>query len=195
VIEQFDPDEVVMLNREADGALAGTTPMDTHNVKPKIYRNERRQFAEAILGKAVIVVEGGTETSLLSAASAVLEASRPETYTHLDFAGVSVFEADGDGNVPMYGPVFRALGKVPFGLIDKQAKPFTEDARQKLASYEQYWESPEKGSRRYSPGRCQQPFCADSSTMHPLDRTTRHSRRRTRPTSLTTRSPRSHSRR
>jgi putative ATP-dependent endonuclease of OLD family len=144
VIEQFDPDEVVMLNREADGALAGT-PIDTQDVKPKVYRNERRQFAEAILSKAVIVVEGSTEASLLSAASAVLEASRPDSYTHLDLAGVSVFQADGDGDVPRYGPVFRALGKVPFGLIDKQAAPLTEDAKQKLASYEQFWESPEKG--------------------------------------------------
>lgn len=144
VIEQFDPEQVVMLNRDTNGALAGT-PIDTQDVKPKVYRNERRQFAEAILSKAVIVVEGGTEASLLSAASAVLEASRPGTYTHLDLAGVSVFEADGDGDVPRYGPVFRALGKVPFGLVDKQASPFTEDAQQRLASYEQYWESPEKG--------------------------------------------------
>lgn len=144
VIEQFDPEEVVMLHREEDGALTGT-PIDTHDVKPKVYRNERRQFAEAILSKAVIVVEGGTEASLLSSASAVLEASRPDEYTHLDLAGVSVFEADGDGDVPRYGPVFRALGKVPFAIIDRQAKPFGEDATKKLASYEQYWESPEKG--------------------------------------------------
>lgn len=152
VIEQFDPAEVVMLNREADGALTGT-PIDTHDVKPKVYRNERRQFAEAILSKAVIVVEGGTEASLLSAASAVLEASRPGSYTHLDLAGVSVFEADGDGDVPRYGPVFRALGKVPFGLIDKQAPSFTEAAKQKLASYEQYWESPEKGIEKLLSGQ------------------------------------------
>jgi putative ATP-dependent endonuclease of the OLD family len=152
VIEQFDPEEVVMLNREADGALAGT-PIDTQDVKPKVYRNERRQFAEAILSKAVIVVEGGTEASLLSAASAVLEASRPDTYTHFDLAGVSVFEADGDGDVPKYGPVFRALGKVPFALIDKPASPFTEDAKTKLASYEQYWESPEKGIEKLLTGQ------------------------------------------
>lgn len=144
VIEQFDPEQVVMLNRDTNGALDGT-PIDTHDVKPKVYRNERRQFAEAILSKAVIVVEGGTEASLLSAASAVLEAARPDTYSHLDLAGVSVFQVTGDGAVPKYGPVFRALGKAPFALIDKQASPFTEDARRKLESYERYWESPEKG--------------------------------------------------
>jgi putative ATP-dependent endonuclease of OLD family len=147
VIEQFDPEQVVMLHRETDGALAGT-PIDTSGVKPKTYRTERRQFAEAILSKAVIVVEGSTEAALMPVASAVLEAARPEEYTHLDLAGISIYEADGDGDVPRFGPVFRALGKVPFGLIDKQATPLSADATTKLAAYEQYWESPEKGIER-----------------------------------------------
>lgn len=144
VIEQFAPEEVVMLHRETEGALAGT-PIDTTGVKPKTYRAQRRQFAEAILSKAVIVVEGATEASLLPAVSAVLEASRPGKYTHLDLAGVSIYEADGDGDVPRFGPVFRALGKVPFGLIDKQASSLTDETTSKLESYETFWESPEKG--------------------------------------------------
>jgi putative ATP-dependent endonuclease of OLD family len=144
VIEQFDPEEVVMLHRQTEGALIGT-PIDTSGVKPKTYRTERRQFAEAILSKAVIVVEGSTEASLLPAVSAVLERSRKGKYTHLDLAGVSIYEADGDGDVPRFGPLFRALGKVPFGFIDKQATLFSAEATEKLASYQQHWESPEKG--------------------------------------------------
>ncbi len=147
VIEQFDPEEVVMLHRQAEGTLVGT-PIDTSGVKPKTYRTERRQFAEAILSKAVIVVEGSTEASLLPAVSAVLEDSRAGAYTHLDLAGVSIYEADGDGDVPRFGPVFRALGKVPFAFIDKQATPLSIDATGKLASYEQHWESPEKGMEK-----------------------------------------------
>lgn len=144
VIEQFDPEQVVMLQRPAAGELVGT-PIDTSGVKPKTYRTERRQFAEAILSKAVIVVEGSTEASLLPAVSGVLEASRPGTYTHLDLAGVSIYQANGDGDVPRFGAVFRALGKVPFAIIDKQATPLTEDAKAKLAHYEEWWESAETG--------------------------------------------------
>lgn len=144
VIEQFDPEEVVMLHRPTGGELRGTS-IDTAGVKPKTYRTERRQFAEAILSKAVIVVEGSTEASLLPAVSGVLEAVRPGEYTHLDLAGVSIYEADGDGDVPRFGPVFRALGKVPFAIIDRQATPFATDARTKLDRYECHWESPELG--------------------------------------------------
>jgi len=46
-----------MLNRDDQGSLIGE-PIDTAGVKPKAYRTERRQFAEAILSKAVLVVEG-----------------------------------------------------------------------------------------------------------------------------------------
>lgn len=147
VIEQFDPEAVVMLHRPSRETLAGT-PIDTSGVKPKTYRTERRQFAEAILSKAVIVVEGSTEASLLPVASAVLEKARPDDYTHLDLAGVSIYEAAGDGDVPRFGPVFRALGKVPFGLVDKQATPFEGEAKTRIESYEEFWESPEDGIER-----------------------------------------------
>ena len=144
VIEQFEPDEVVMLCRSPSKELVGT-PIDTQGIKPKTYRAERRQFAEAILSNAVIVVEGSTEASLLPVASGVLETSRPEEYTHLDLAGVSIYEADGDGDVPRFGPIFRALGKAPFGIIDQQSSPLTEEAKGKCAAFEGFWESPEKG--------------------------------------------------
>lgn len=144
VIEQFDPSEVVMLSRSNATELVGT-PIDTHGIKPKTYRAERRQFAEAILSNAVIVVEGSTEASLLPVASGVLETARPNEYTHLDLAGISVYEADGDGDVPRFGPIFRALGKTPFGIIDKQSAPPSTDVERKCASFEEFWESPEKG--------------------------------------------------
>jgi len=144
VIEQFDPKEVVMLCRSTSQELVGT-PIDTHGIKPKTYRAERRQFAEAILSNAVIVVEGSTEASLLPVASGVLEAARPDEYTHLDLAGISIYEASGDGDVPRFGPIFRALGKTPFGIIDKQSSPQTEEVKTKCASFEEFWESPEEG--------------------------------------------------
>jgi putative ATP-dependent endonuclease of the OLD family len=145
VIEQFDPEQIVILNRDENGALSGR-PVDTQLVKPKTFRVERRQFAEAILSRAVLVVEGSTEAALFPVASSIMEASLgADAYTHFDLAGVSVFDAGGDGSVPRHGPVFSALGKLSFGLYDKPNVALTQDALDKLKSYTQVWESPEKG--------------------------------------------------
>lgn len=143
VIEQFSPKEVVMLHRENDFELIGA-PIDSDAVKAKTYRTQQRQFAEAILSKAVIVVEGSTEASLFPAASSVLEEVLAG-YTHLDLAGVSIFNAGGDGDVPRYGPIFRALGKIPFGIIDKQSSARTEAIQTQVDAYDVFWESPESG--------------------------------------------------
>lgn len=145
VIEQFDPEQIVILNRNEAGALTGQ-PIDLDAVKPKTFRTERRQFAEAILSRAVLVVEGSTEASLFSIASSIMEASlSADAYTHFDLAGVSIFNASGDGAVPRHGPVFSALGKLSFGFYDKPNAALTPDAEEKLKGYTQFWESPEKG--------------------------------------------------
>lgn len=84
VIEQFDPAQIVILNRDEGGALTGQ-PIDARAVKPKAYRTERRQFAEAILSRAVLVVEGSTEASLFPVASSIMEGSLPaDSYMHFD---------------------------------------------------------------------------------------------------------------
>jgi putative ATP-dependent endonuclease of the OLD family len=145
VIEQFEPEQIVILNRDESGKLTGQ-PIDAQVVKPKTFRTERRQFAEAILSRAVLVVEGATEASLFPIASSIMEASLgAEAYTHLDLAGVSIFNACGDGAVPRHGPVFSALGKLSFGFYDKPNAALKADAVEKLKSYTQVWESPEKG--------------------------------------------------
>jgi putative ATP-dependent endonuclease of OLD family len=145
VIEQFDPAQIVILNRDEGGALTGQ-PIDAQAVKPKTFRTERRQFAEAILSRAVLVVEGSTEASLFPVASSIMEASLPaESYMHFDLAGVSVFNAGADNAVPRHGPIFSALGKLVFGFYDKPNTAFGQDSLEKLKSYTQVWESPEKG--------------------------------------------------
>jgi putative ATP-dependent endonuclease of OLD family len=145
VIEQFDPEQIVILNRNEEGTLTGH-PIDIREVKPKTFRTERRQFAEAILSRAVLVVEGSTEASLFLVASTVMEKSLgSDTYTHFDLMGVSVFDAGADNSVPRHGPIFAALGKLAFGFYDKPNAPFPVEATAKLASFTQVWESPEKG--------------------------------------------------
>jgi putative ATP-dependent endonuclease of OLD family len=143
VIEQFEPGDIVMLAHHDVGVLDGT-PIDPAGIKLKSYRTQRRQFSEAILSRAVIVVEGSTEASILPVAASVLEQS-VEGYDHPDLAGITVFTANGDGDVPRWGPIFRALGKVPFGMVDKQSTPYSGDNATALASFEEFWESTVKG--------------------------------------------------
>lgn len=143
VIEQFEPEDIVMLNREGPGKLVGTRP-EASGFKPKAYRAQRRQFAEAILARAVIVVEGSTEAAMLPVASSILEQEMPD-YSHLDLAGVSIFTADGDGDVPRWGPIFKALDKAVYGFRDKQAGAPKADVQTQLDAFDKFWESPDTG--------------------------------------------------
>jgi len=145
VIEQFEPAQIVILNRDSSGQLKGT-PVTLPGVKPKMWKQERRQFAEAILSYGVLVVEGATEASMLSIASTVVERSMPAgTYRHIDLAGLSVFDSRGNGGVPKLGPMFVALGKRCFALYDKPLKPLTAEATSQLAAYEIAVQSPHEG--------------------------------------------------
>ncbi len=143
VIEQFDPEDIVMLNRDGPGKLVGIRP-EPKGFKPKAYRAERRQFAEAILARAVIVVEGSTEAALLPVASSILEEEMSD-YTHFDLAGISIFTAEGDGDVPRWGPIFKALDKQVFGFRDKQTSTPSDNVKSMLDDYDEFWESPELG--------------------------------------------------
>lgn len=143
VIEQFDPEDIVMLDRDPAGHLLGT-PIDPAGVKIKNYRAQRRQFSEAILSRAVLVVEGETEASILPVASSILEETEND-YTHFDLAGVSIFTASGDKDIPRWGPLFRVLGKTPFCMYDKQTTAFTGDDLISLTAFEENWESTEEG--------------------------------------------------
>lgn len=143
VIEQFEPDAIVMLSHDDSGAVDGT-PIDPAGIKLKSYRAQRRQFSEAILSRGVIVVEGETEASIIPVAAAVLEQSDHD-YVHPDLSGITVFTANGDGDVPRWAPIFRALGKVPFGMVDKQDPPYSGDNATALTSFEEFWESSAKG--------------------------------------------------
>ncbi len=145
VIEQFDPEQIIILNRDDGGALT-SQPIHAATVKRKTFLAQRRQFAEAVLSRAVLVVEGDTEAALFPVASSVMERSLgADSYTHFDLAGVTIFDADGDGAVPRYGPIFASLGKLTFAFYDKPKKALKAEALDSLKSYTKEWESPEKG--------------------------------------------------
>ncbi|MES9821915.1 MAG: AAA family ATPase [Candidatus Thiodiazotropha sp.] len=144
IIEQFEPEQIVVLDRNGGAELSSRT-VELGGIKLKKYRRERRQMAEAILSRAVIVVEGATESALFPVASEVMEAAQGSDYEHLDLAGVSVFNAGSDKEVPVFGLFFKALGKPAFAFYDKQDTPPEAAIVAKLANFTQVWESPEKG--------------------------------------------------
>ena len=144
VIEEFEPTDIVMIGRTGTGSLSGE-PIPAANIDRKRYRTQRRQFAEAILARAVVVVEGSTEVALFQAVSSMLERFAPDRHTHFDLAGVSIFGTTGDGDVPRYGPIFTGLGKRTFGVYDKPNSPVTAEVQALLDQFEEFWESPTKG--------------------------------------------------
>ena len=144
VIELFDPAQIVVLDRNAEGVLSSRT-IPLIDGKPKRYEREKRQMAEAVLSRAVLVVEGATEAALFPAAAGVLDADPNTDYEHFDLAGVTVFDAGGDTNVASYGPFFAEMGKPVFAFYDKQSTHPTPEAALQLARYDLKTESPTKG--------------------------------------------------
>lgn len=125
VIEKFDPDRVVVLSRDNAGTLTSTKVVLPADFKLKRYRDNRRQFAEAVLARGVLVVEGATEAAVFQAVADVLDHDQTVTdYLHLDLAGISIFDAGNDVSVPLFAPVFADMGKPVFGIHDTPAKPF-----------------------------------------------------------------------
>ncbi len=64
VIEQFGPESIVMVHRDGGAKLIGA-PINLEKIKPKTYSTNRRQFAESILARGVLVVEGVDRSSRL----------------------------------------------------------------------------------------------------------------------------------
>jgi len=121
VLEQYDPAGVVLLERGSDGGVAGRK-IRIAGIKAKTYKgNLRRVLAEAMLGDAVLCVEGVSDAEAIYAASAVLESGSPEgSYTPLDLSGVTVVHCEGDGALPRYGEFFSELGLRTYAFYDRQ---------------------------------------------------------------------------
>lgn len=146
IIEQYDAESVVILGRDGGNQFSGK-PIEADVIKPRNYRAQRRQFAEAILSRAVFVVEGATEVAAVNAVSTALEKFH-EGYSHIDLTGVSIFNAENDQAVLKFGTVFKALGKPVFGMRDDPNDPGSPDAVNAIQVFDEFWQSPEKGIER-----------------------------------------------
>lgn len=145
VIEEFDLKAVTSITRK-DGELSSNR-VDVDKVKASALRMNRRQLAEAVLARGVVVAEGDTEAKMLLAASYVYEAVDPTgKYVPLDLIGVSVFDATSQSSVPKWGPFFETLNKVTFAFHDKPKKAWTESHQEALGTYQINFESDYPGS-------------------------------------------------
>lgn len=128
VIERFEPDGIVKLNRDEHGELSGVAIKLPANMKAKNYRqNFRRAIAEAILGRGVIIGEGVTEQDALLVVAQKMEAHNPDLFP-LDVAGISVINADGDGNLEKLGAFFKEIGIPAFAFFDRKKRTDEEIA-------------------------------------------------------------------
>jgi len=145
VIEEFEMENVSAVSRK-DGALSSDS-IPTSAIKHRTLRTHRRQLAEAVLARGVIVAEGDTEAKMLVAATYMYEAlDKSDTYAPLDLIGVSVFDAGTQSSVPKWGPFFGALKKSTFAFHDQPKTPWTAEQKADLATYHYNFESAYKGT-------------------------------------------------
>jgi putative ATP-dependent endonuclease of OLD family len=129
VIESFEPEQIRILRKEPGAALVGHELRVGDAIKLKTYRRHaRRAFAEAILGRGVIVGEGITEKDIVLAAAAKLEQAAEANYP-MDLSGVSVLSVDGEGGLAEFGEFFNDLGISAYALFDAKAIPQAQRER------------------------------------------------------------------
>jgi putative ATP-dependent endonuclease of OLD family len=128
VLEQYDPDNVILLERGND-AVVGGRRIEVAGIKAKTYKgNLRRVLAEAMLGNGVLCVEGVSDAEAIYSASAVLEEKGEEgTYTPLDLSGVTIVQCEGDGGLLRYGEFFSELGLKTYAFYDRQKNDAISD--------------------------------------------------------------------
>jgi len=126
VIERFEPDGIVKVSRNDGGELSGIAIKLPSNMKAKNYRqNFRRSIAEALLCRGVIVGEGITEQDALLVVAQIMEGHNPDLFP-LDVAGISVINADGDGNLEKLGAFFKEAGIPAFAFFDRKKRTEAE---------------------------------------------------------------------
>jgi putative ATP-dependent endonuclease of OLD family len=133
VIEGFQLPEIVAISRQGGQLVGNFVP--TQALRLRTLKRQRRQLAEAVLARGVIVAEGMTECGALSAASIALETFADGSYASFDLSGVSVFDAGGRTEVPKWGPFFATLVTKSFAFYDRPSEVWSTEENVKLASY------------------------------------------------------------
>ena len=121
VVEQFKPEQMAVLRRDAGGQLTSVSVALPDNVRLKTFREGiRTRFCEALLARRVLVVEGKTEFVAYAAAARRAAERDPAHYERLDTLGWVPFDAVGQGSVASFANFFRSLGKTVATIFDQQ---------------------------------------------------------------------------
>jgi putative ATP-dependent endonuclease of OLD family len=123
VLEEFSPDETVVLSRSNDGELKQSKVVLPESVKLKRYRQQfRTRFCESLLARRVLLAEGATEATAFPAAARRLSELNPTIYASIEALGISVLDAGSETQIVDLARLYRALGKETFALCDKQSE-------------------------------------------------------------------------
>lgn len=129
VIECFEPEAIVRLTRDKAGVLTATPVGLPPTMKAKTYRSQlRRAIAEAMLGRGAIVTEGITEHLAITCIAKKMEQS-DQTLFPLDLAGITIVNAEGDGNLEAIGSFFQSLDIPAFAIFDRNKRKDDEVAK------------------------------------------------------------------
>lgn len=121
VIEQFAPEQMTVMRRDATALLTASAVVLPPNLKLKIFRDGfRTRFCEALLARRVLVVEGKTEFVAYSAVARRAAELLPAQHKRLDSLGWVPFDAGGETNVAAFAGFFRSLGKTVATIFDQQ---------------------------------------------------------------------------
>ncbi|MEY9185786.1 putative ATP-dependent endonuclease of OLD family [Bradyrhizobium sp. USDA 326] len=121
VLEEFAPNETVVLNRFDNGELGQATVVLPDSVKLKRYRQQfRTRFCEGLLSRRVLLAEGATEATALPAAARRLSELKPATYVSLEALGIAVLDAGSETQIADLAKLYKSLGKETFAFCDQQ---------------------------------------------------------------------------
>jgi putative ATP-dependent endonuclease of OLD family len=140
VLEEFDSNQILVLNRNKNGELIGKSAK--YPVKPKAYKEElRRKFCEGLLARRVLITEGRTEYDAFPACAKKLY-EFDSNYKTFDALGIAVINAETDSQIAPIGEFYKAIGKTVFAVFDKQT---SESLNKITASVDFAFEATEKG--------------------------------------------------
>ena len=143
VLEEFDPLQVMVLNRDKDGELTGIPATYPPTIKPKSYKGEfRRRFCEGLLSRRVLITEGRTEYDSFPACAKRLSEIAPDEFKTLDALGIAIIDAETETQVATIGGFYKKLGKEVFAVFDKQSP---ESLAEITANVNHAFEAQDKG--------------------------------------------------
>lgn len=144
VLEEFEPKDILVLQRDKNGILSGIPFSYPPIIKPKAYSLEfRKRFAEALLSRRVLIAEGKTEALAYPTAARKLALLKPNLYHSLESLGIAVFDAETDSQIGVCGELFKGLGKRVYSVFDKQNTE--EDSGNISKQVDIAFEAPTKG--------------------------------------------------